>query len=125
MNNFNKFYEKAKIEEEIQAKKKRSSWEEAKRGDKQPRRSQYLFHYYFTFEGVFQNIHESFDEIDSKSLNHLYSTKRTPASEISGGSGEIQNYENSEREGRFVDGGGHFSNLGSHVHIIRRFETKS
>ena len=33
VNNFNKFYEKAKIEEEIQAKKKRSSWEEAKRGD--------------------------------------------------------------------------------------------
>ncbi len=32
MNNFNKFYEKAKIEEEILAKKKKSSWEEAKRG---------------------------------------------------------------------------------------------
>ena len=32
VNNFNKFYEKAKIEEEILAKKKRTSWEEAKRG---------------------------------------------------------------------------------------------
>ncbi len=32
VNNFNKFYEKAKIEEEILAKKKKSSWEEAKRG---------------------------------------------------------------------------------------------
>ena len=38
------------------------------------------------FEGVFQNIHESFDEIDSKSLNQLYSRARPqgPASEISG-----------------------------------------
>jgi hypothetical protein len=32
VNNFNKFYEKAKIEEEILAKKKKSSWEDAKRG---------------------------------------------------------------------------------------------
>jgi hypothetical protein len=32
VNNFNKFYEKAKIEEEILEKKKKSSWEEAKRG---------------------------------------------------------------------------------------------
>jgi len=31
VNNFNKFYEKAKIEEEILEKKKKSSWEEAKR----------------------------------------------------------------------------------------------
>merc|ERR1719500_1962690 len=53
VNNFNKFYEKAKIEEEIMAKKKKSSWEEAKRG-------------------VFQNIHDSFDEIDSKSLYPFY-----------------------------------------------------
>ena len=83
MNNFNKFYEKAKIEEEIQAKKKRSSWEEAKRGDKQS--LTVLYNVSYNFEGVFQNIHESFDEIDSKSLNQLYSTKRTPASEISGG----------------------------------------
>ena len=118
MNNFNKFYEKAKIEEEIQAKKKRSSWEEAKRGDKQS--LTVLYNVSYNFEGVFQNIHESFDEIDSKSLNQLYSTKRTPASEISGGSGEIQNYENSQREGRFVDREGHFSNLGSHVHIIMK-----
>lgn len=34
VNNFNKFYEKAKIEEEIEAKRKRASWEEAKRGKK-------------------------------------------------------------------------------------------
>ena len=33
MNNFNKFYEKAKIEEEIEAKRKRTSWEDAKRGE--------------------------------------------------------------------------------------------
>ena len=32
VNNFNKFYEKAKIEEEIEAKRKRTSWEDAKRG---------------------------------------------------------------------------------------------
>jgi hypothetical protein len=32
VNNFNKFYEKAKIEEEIVAKKKKASWEDAKRG---------------------------------------------------------------------------------------------
>merc|ERR1712110_397586 len=31
VNNFNKFYEKAKIEEEILEKNKKSSWEEAKR----------------------------------------------------------------------------------------------
>merc|ERR1712223_1372018 len=31
VNNFNKFYEKAKIEEEIEAKRKRTSWEDAKR----------------------------------------------------------------------------------------------
>ena len=34
MNNFNKFYEKAKIEEEIEAKRKRTSWEDAKRGER-------------------------------------------------------------------------------------------
>ena len=33
VNNFNKFYEKAKIEEEIGAKKKKASWEDAKRGE--------------------------------------------------------------------------------------------
>ena len=32
VNNFNKFYEKSKIEEEIVLKKSQSSWEEAKRG---------------------------------------------------------------------------------------------
>ena len=32
VNNFNKFYEKAKIEEEIEVKRKKASWEEAKRG---------------------------------------------------------------------------------------------
>ena len=32
VNNFNKFYEKAKIEEEILLKKKKASWEDAKRG---------------------------------------------------------------------------------------------
>ena len=34
VNNFNKFYEKAKIEEEIEAKRKRTSWEDAKRGER-------------------------------------------------------------------------------------------
>ena len=33
VNNFNKFYEKAKIEEEILLKKKKASWEDAKRGN--------------------------------------------------------------------------------------------
>ena len=33
MNNFNKFYEKSKIEEEIKAKKTKASWEDAKRGE--------------------------------------------------------------------------------------------
>ena len=33
VNNFNKFYEKSKIEEEIILKKSQSSWEEAKRGN--------------------------------------------------------------------------------------------
>ena len=32
VNNFNKFYEKSKIEEEIKAKKTKASWEDAKRG---------------------------------------------------------------------------------------------
>ena len=32
VNNFNKFYEKSKIEEEIVLKKNQSSWEEGKRG---------------------------------------------------------------------------------------------
>ena len=32
VNNFNKFYEKAKIEEEIEVKRKKTSWEDAKRG---------------------------------------------------------------------------------------------
>ena len=36
VNNFNKFYEKAKIEEEIQAKKKKSSWDELKKDTEQP-----------------------------------------------------------------------------------------
>ena len=33
VNNFNKFYEKAKIEEEIEVKRKKASWEEAKKGE--------------------------------------------------------------------------------------------
>lgn len=32
MNNFNKFYEKAKIEEQIDLKRKKASWQEAKKG---------------------------------------------------------------------------------------------
>ena len=68
MNNFNKFYEKAKIEEEILAKKKRTSWEEAKRG-----KFFFLTMFYSNcFSGIFQNIHDSFDEIDSKTLNSVY-----------------------------------------------------
>ncbi|XP_023326887.1 potassium voltage-gated channel protein Shab [Eurytemora carolleeae] len=50
VNNFNKFYEKAKIEEEILLKKKKASWEDAKRG-------------------VFQNIHDSFEELSSAHCN--------------------------------------------------------
>ena len=34
VNNFNKFYEKSKIEEEIGLKKNQSSWDETKRGEK-------------------------------------------------------------------------------------------
>ena len=34
VNNFNKFYEKSKIEEEIGLKKNQSAWEETKRGKK-------------------------------------------------------------------------------------------
>ena len=33
VNNFNKFYEKSKIEEEITLKKSQSSWDEAKKGN--------------------------------------------------------------------------------------------
>ena len=33
VNNFNKFYEKSKIEEEIGLKKNQSSWDETKRGE--------------------------------------------------------------------------------------------
>ena len=32
VNNFNKFYEKAKIEEAIENKKKQETWEEARQG---------------------------------------------------------------------------------------------
>jgi len=38
VNNFNKFYEKAKIEEEIEAKRKKTSWEDAKRDLMEARR---------------------------------------------------------------------------------------
>ena len=34
VNNFNKFYEKAKIEEEITAKKKKSAWDDSIKGKK-------------------------------------------------------------------------------------------
>ena len=36
VNNFNKFYEKAKIEEEITAKKKKSSWDELRKDTDHP-----------------------------------------------------------------------------------------
>jgi hypothetical protein len=42
VNNFNKFYEKAKIEEEIEVKRKKTSWEDAKRGMKHPCVVKYL-----------------------------------------------------------------------------------
>ena len=42
-------------------------------------------------EGVFQNIHDSFDEIDSKALNQLYNTKRNVPSDISG-IYQVENY---------------------------------
>ena len=44
VNNFNKFYEKAKIEEEIEAKRKRTSWEDAKRG-----KTNYVFNHVLIF----------------------------------------------------------------------------
>ena len=50
------------------AKKKKSSWEEAKRGKLSI--VQQLFK--SLVSGVFQNIHDSFDEIDSKSLYPFY-----------------------------------------------------
>ena len=37
VNNFNKFYEKSKIEEEIGLKKNQSAWEETKRGKIPPK----------------------------------------------------------------------------------------
>jgi len=49
VNNFNKFYEKSKIEEEIASKKARTSWEVAKKG-------------------VFQIINDSYDELSSSKL---------------------------------------------------------
>ena len=42
-------------------------------------------------KGVFQNIHDSFDEIDSKALNQLYNTKRNVPSDISG-IYQVENY---------------------------------
>merc|ERR1719461_1574300 len=36
VNNFNKFYEKAKIEEEIEAKRKKTSWDEMRKDTEQP-----------------------------------------------------------------------------------------
>ena len=74
VNNFNKFYEKAKIEEEILAKKKRTSWEEAKRGNII---ITILLFQNTLFSGIFQNIHDSFDEIDSKTLNNMYKKSAT------------------------------------------------
>ena len=69
VNNFNKFYEKAKIEEEILEKKKKSSWEDAKRGKS--------WKILISFKrisppGVFQNIHDSVDEIDSDKMYPYY-----------------------------------------------------
>ena len=77
VNNFNKFYEKAKIEEEILAKKKRTSWEEAKRGVL----IKDLFNkiHVIFYLGIFQNIHDSFDEIDSKTLNNVYKKSTQPS----------------------------------------------
>jgi len=57
VNNFNKFYEKAKIEEEIEVKRKKTSWEDAKRGKQKK-----------TFENMFSKC-RSFRLIESLSVN--------------------------------------------------------
>ena len=51
VNNFNKFYEKAKIEEEIEAKRKRTSWEDAKRG-----KTKYVYATMFSFFEALHNL---------------------------------------------------------------------
>ena len=86
VNNFNKFYEKAKIEEEILAKKKRTSWEEAKRGLRHRWNDNWIVDTILRhFPGIFQNIHDSFDEIDSKTLNNVYrKSTQQPARDKSG-----------------------------------------
>ena len=65
VNNFNKFYEKAKIEEEIEAKRKKTSWEDAKRGNTHVSFARliegFLFYFCFIFINIFiiflQNTH--------------------------------------------------------------------
>ena len=54
VNNFNKFYEKAKIEEEIEAKRKKTSWEDAKRGNTiiKARGFSVYFYFYYMQEGM-------------------------------------------------------------------------
>ena len=77
VNNFNKFYEKAKIEEEIEAKRKKTSWEDAKRGNKHVSFARliegfilFLFHQYFFI--YLQHTH-TFPHIHNrKSSNSLF-----------------------------------------------------
>ena len=62
VNNFNKFYEKSKIEEEINMKKNSLSWQEVKKG-----RGHNNWWYVFMIAtlGMFQNISDSYDELCS------------------------------------------------------------
>ena len=57
VNNFNKFYEKAKIEEEIEAKRKKTSWEDAKRGNTIIKAGGFSVYFYFYYmqEGMYKN----------------------------------------------------------------------
>jgi hypothetical protein len=53
VNNFNKFYEKAKIEEEIEVKRKKTSWEDAKRGKNQSKQHFSACHGSIAFVGIY------------------------------------------------------------------------
>ena len=66
------------------AKKKKSSWEEAKRGNSVTKIVNFL-DCLSIFSGVFQNIHDSFDEIDSKSLYPFYQNNQRETNASSNG----------------------------------------
>ena len=93
VNNFNKFYEKAKIEEEIEVKRKKTSWEDAKRGNKWWNENKKVLQYFYACHSNIAFGHFDYMRffLTLHILNHRYIYFRYTLNKIRKNAVSIQN----------------------------------